>query len=229
MKIKEIFFPDYESIIKDDYPILYKFGEVQGTFLYESIKKDQILNEFITKTISPEITLKQLTSKNTYQDNKIFIQDPSDKDLKVLNSFGWYNSSNKNNIYAFEPKYDYKITPLGYIYHLVPDINLKKVKMFGLTPKTKSKITKHPERVYFMNPASRDEYYETALALFNSVPAETQKLIENYYLLQITPNINSNFYVDPNFNLANGAIWTYQNIPPSHIEILNKILVNPKI
>ena len=76
MNIKEIFFPDYENIIKEDYPLIYKFGEVQGTFLYESIKKDQILKEFITKTISPEVTLKQLKSKNTYQDNKIFIQDP---------------------------------------------------------------------------------------------------------------------------------------------------------
>ena len=173
MNIKEIFFPDYENIIKEDYPLIYKFGEVQGTFLYESIKKDQILKEF-------------------------------------------------------EPKYDYEITPTGNIYHLVPDVNLKKVQMMGLTPKTPSKMTKHPERIYFMNPASYDEYYETALALFNSVPVETQKLIKNYYLLQITPNINSNFYVDPNFNLANGAIWTYQNIPPSHIEILDKILVNPQ-
>jgi hypothetical protein len=229
MKLKDIFYPDYETIIKNDYPIIYKFGEVQATVLFKSIKKDQILNEFITQTIPPELTLKNIKSKKEFGDEKIFVKSPTKEELKMLNDFGWYNSSNIGDIYAFEPKYDYEIVPTGNIYHLVPDINLKKVQMMGLTPKTKSKLTKHPERIYFMNPSSDNDYKETAIALWQSLPKDTQKLVHSYYLLEITPNVHKNFkfYVDPNFKMGNGAIWTYKNIPPSHIQVKKKYLVNP--
>jgi hypothetical protein len=128
-----------------------------------------------------------------------------------------------------EAKYDTEQQPEEYYYHLVPDIFLDKVELKGLTPKTKSKIATHPERVYLLNPGNEDEYKKIANMLYDKTPStETKAQIENYYLLRIDANALKDkvkFYNDPNFQIGNGAVWTYQNIAPKYIEKIETIPV----
>lgn len=128
-----------------------------------------------------------------------------------------------------EAKYDTEQQPEKYYYHLVPDIYLDKVELKGLTPKTKSKIATHPERVYLLNPGNEDEFEKIANMLYDKTPSkETKSKIENYYLLRINADAIKDkvkFYDDPNFRIGNGAVWTYQNIAPKYIEKIETIPV----
>jgi len=128
-----------------------------------------------------------------------------------------------------EAKYDTEQQPEKYYYHLVPDIYLDKVELKGLTPKTKSKIATHPERVYLLNPDNEDEYEKVANMLYSTIPSEEAKAkVKNYYLLRIDADALKDkvkFYDDPNFRIGNGAVWTYQNIAPKYIEKIETIPV----
>jgi hypothetical protein len=128
---------------------------------------------------------------------------------------------------SMEAKYDTEQQPEKYYYHLVPDIFLDKVKLKGLTPKTKSKLSTHPERIYLLNPGNELEYGTIANMLYDRTSSEKAKeKIENYYLLKIDVDAikdKTKFYNDPNFRLGNGAVWTYQNIAPKYIEIIDTI------
>lgn len=170
---------------------------------------------------------------------------------KFMDTMGWYpaylekgGNYEFDNVYArsinkkefgifYEPKFDNQIdrTKLGnIIYHATPDILLKKIQLLGLTPKTKSKISHHPERIYFLKTLKEAE--DICITLWNNIPNKTQDLIEYYYVLQIDIMKLRNdikFYNDPNFYMGDGAIWCFQNIPPNAIKIKEKIFVNPKI
>jgi hypothetical protein len=128
---------------------------------------------------------------------------------------------------SMEAKYDTEQQPEKYYYHLVPDIFLNNVELKGLTPKTKSKIAAHPERVYLLNPGNEKEYETIANMLYAKTPSkETKAKIENYYLLRIDAEAIKDkvkFYNDPNFQIGNGAVWTYQNIAPKYIEKIKTI------
>ena len=168
-----------------------------------------------------------------------------------LNSFGWYpaietNSKKSYNynklidrynrkfnfVIGYRSKFnDIKAVPTAkYLYHLTPDIFIKKIDLFGLTPRTKAKLSNHPERIYLLNPVTDEEFYEISLGLFETVSGKARELIEYYYLLQIdVEKIKSyDFYEDPDFKMGNGGVWIYQNIPPSYIKNIKKFLVNPK-
>ena len=128
-----------------------------------------------------------------------------------------------------EAKYDTEQQPEKYYYHLVPDVFLNSVELKGLTPKTKSKIATHPERVYLLNPGNEDEFENIANMLYDKTPSkETKSKIENYHLLRINADAIKDkvkFYNDPNFLIGNGAVWTYQNIAPKYIEKIATIPV----
>jgi hypothetical protein len=166
--------------------------------------------------------------------------------LKYLDSFGWYPSFIQDGfnyekyspkaidkfkdyyaVITMEAKYDTQQTPDKYYYHLVPDIYLPKVELKGLTPKTQSKIAAHPGRVYLLNQDNEDEYETIANMLYDKIPSEaTKDKIDQYYLLQIDANAlkdKAKFYNDPNFEIGNGAVWTYQNIAPKYIKNIDTI------
>jgi len=172
--------------------------------------------------------------------------------LKYLDSFGWYPSFiisdvanikytpptlKKIQIYSYlknvpiiimmEAKYDTLQTPDKYYYHLVPDIYLPKIELKGLTPKTQSKLATHPGRVYLLNQDNEKEYETIVNMLYNQIPSKrTKEMVEKYYLLQIDADAikdKARFYNDPNFQIGNGAVWTYQNIAPKYIKNIDTI------
>jgi hypothetical protein len=168
------------------------------------------------------------------------------KDINnFVESFGWFISKingfpfsekdlkhfifNSNTIeLEFEPRYDLEITTVeDKIYHLTFDIFWDKIKDIGLTPKNKSKISNHPERIYFVEKYNEKEFDRLSNFLYKTLPPDTRELIEKCYLLEIDArllieNKKTKFYKDPNYSLG---IWTFENIPPVYINEIKEIKI----
>lgn len=134
----------------------------------------------------------------------------------------------ENSIYLkikYEAKYDTEIiNQPDHLYHLCPDISYKKIEIMGLTPKTQSKISTHPERIYLLEPCSNDEMEDIAFELWEK--HKNRYLIKYYYMLLIDlEKLKIHLYKDPNFLMTNGGVWTYENIPPIYITLEKKILI----
>jgi hypothetical protein len=110
--------------------------------------------------------------------------------------------------FSFEKKYDEVITTPKLVYHITDVRYLDKIKSIGLTPKTKSKLSSHPERIY----VALDK--EDALNLWKRMKIFIPK--EKGILLTIdTEKLSDTFYNDPNF--INKGVYTYNNISPQSI------------
>lgn len=111
-------------------------------------------------------------------------------------------------VFNFEKKYDEVVEVPEFIYHITDKKYLDKIKSIGLTPKTKSKLASHPERIYIT--LNKDD----ALYLWKKMRIFIPK--EQGILLKInTKGLDNIFYNDPNF--GNMGVYTYNNIPPSNI------------
>lgn len=162
---------------------------------------------------------------------------------KFVESFGWFISkingfpfskkdlkhfifSSKTIELEFEPRYDLEITNVeNKIYHLTFDIFWDRIQDVGLTPKNKSKISNHPERIYFIEKYNEKEFNRLSKFLYNTLPPDKQKLIEKCYILEIDAkhlleDRKTKFYKDPNYSLG---IWTFENIPPIYIKKTKEI------
>ena len=113
----------------------------------------------------------------------------------------------------FEAKYDMEAINLNrYIYHVTDKKNLDKILKIGLTPKTKSKLSYHPERIYL---AKNENSVNDIIELF-----KRGNFINEPLVLKIdTNNLPNVFLVDKQFD---GGVYTQQNIPPKNIEIVEE-------
>ena len=184
------FLEKYKRSLKElrrEYPSYDVWSNNYFFTFYGKILEEQILNEFITKTIDPV---------------------------------------------KYETKYDIQILPNEkYYYHLTPDLLFNDIKSSGLTPKSKTKISYHPERVYLIKKYDKDKFTELAKNLYSTLEYRSDIIekIKNYYVLRIDVEAliksgRDKFYRDPNYLLG---IWTYENIPPLYVEKIGEISVNP--
>jgi len=248
------------SEIKQQYPYLQKVSDHYAFEMYKNIMSEQIITEFLYTVhpeITAKQVVKQAGYGIyiNHSENKITLtfdtltKEYLDKVNKVMDKFGWYPSyiDNKNGgkystnidnfigkheiVIEYEAKYDTQAKlDSKYLYHLTPDILYPKIKISGLTPKSQSKLSNHPERIYLLNPTDDDDMEEIAITLWNSISNNKLKdSIGDYYLLRIDTSKlpNHKFFEDPNFWMGNGAVWTYQNISPSAISIDKLININP--
>lgn len=108
------------------------------------------------------------------------------------------------------------------LYHLTPKSRVRKIMTIGLTPKTCSKKSYHPERIYlFTKELSQDELYNW---IFQFSECENEKTIkQGYVVLKIDrskcPNIK--IFADPNLD---GGVFTVDNIPPTAITIEKEVI-----
>lgn len=248
------------SEIKQQYPYLQKVSDHYAFEMYKNIMSEQIITEFLYTvhpeiTVKQVVKQAGYGIHINHSENKITLtfdtltKEYLDKVNKVMDKFGWYPSyiDNKNGgkystnidnfigkheiVIGYEAKYDTQAKlDSKYLYHLTPDILYPKIKISGLTPKSQSKLSNHPERIYLLNPTDDDDMEEIAITLWNSISNNKLKdSIGDYYLLRIDTSKlpNHKFFEDPNFWMGNGAVWTYQNIPPSAISVDKLINVNP--
>ncbi len=108
-------------------------------------------------------------------------------------------------------------------YHVTTDRYLNSILTNGLTPRTESKLSDHPERIYLFQ--DKESQNSMARALFNSLSDDQKKMIKKYVVLEIdlTKIPNHKFYADPQASISYGAIFTTQSIPKFAIRKINEI------
>lgn len=151
---------------------------------------------------------------------------------KYMKSFGWNVSTingikeencnlpkemfKDNIVIQYEARFDEEVENIpDILYHLTPDIRYEKIERLGLVPKSKSKITTHPERIYFFTDLKMSKWLKDEL--YENEPIESKNKIEKYFLLEIDYRQLKNkfkLYIDP--NLTNGVYMT-GNVPPLYI------------
>ena len=136
------------------------------------------------------------------------------------------NSKNNNVWIHFSAKFDKELDLKGTpktLYHLTPTIRIEKIKEIGLTPKTKSKLANHPDRVYFLTKYDQVDIRNFIRDLFRSETLP-YKYKNKYTLISIEqPKLSVRLFRDP--DMLN-AVYTLENIPPSNIKILKSFNVN---
>lgn len=201
-----------------------QFGDLPGADIVNSNKEIKVGFE----PQYPDYKTSRYTNSQTYDSN-------ISKLIQLANNLGYfpsvfvYEKHNKTEVekysstklrqimdeiepdflaFAFEKKYDEVINTPKLVYHITDAKYLDKIKSIGLTPKTKSKLASHPERIY----VSLDK--KDALNLWKKMKVFIPK--EKGILLTIdTEKLNNTFYNDPNFQ--NKGVYTYNNILPQSI------------
>lgn len=111
----------------------------------------------------------------------------------------------------FEAKYDKVVYVRTNLYHVTTKDKSEKIKKLGLTPKSMSKISEHPDRIYLAINESGVEIITDGL----------RKHYKNKELVTLKINIDKirdhKFMKDPNFIYG---VYTYQNIHPAAIEVI---------
>ena len=144
--------------------------------------------------------------------------------VKYMNNMGYYLSAYlkngnllKNYVgddyegLRFEPKFDLEYDfHERYMYHVTDESNLAKILKIGLTPRTKTKVTNHPERIYL---ALSEESLEEIEEMFVDF-----SFMSNPIRLKIdTSGLYNKYLIDTQFV---GGVYTLHNIPPTHIEVI---------
>jgi hypothetical protein len=117
----------------------------------------------------------------------------------------------------FEAKFDIKIDNIpNILYHLSPKQNWEKISKIGLVPKSRSKASYHPERVYLG---------KTEKDIISLAPLFHQKTGNKEYVVlkintELIPGDYLQLYKDPNFK---NGYYTLNNIPFNVIEKVKEI------
>ena len=112
-------------------------------------------------------------------------------------------------MFLIEPKFDVKFIPSDILYHSTELKYIPKIKKIGLIPKSLSKKSFHPDRIYFSLELKTNDI------MVENLKRETNDEIITLTLSDWPKNIE--FFKDPKF-VGGNACYTYQNIPPSYIK-----------
>lgn len=162
--------------------------------------------------------------------------------IKFMDGFGWYPSvmddgkftqdaldktivgiakdKTSTSTITFEKKFDDKVELEPYYFHITSDVYADEIEKIGLVPKSHSKLTTHPGRIYLLNPTSPFNLKSVGMTLFNKSKPEVQEKTNYLVVYRVHPEQVNNLevYEDPNFFIGDGAVWTYKNIPPAALE-----------
>ena len=180
----------------------------------------------------------------------IVVDQLDQKTLNIINKFmsekGWFPtnislSGMKGRIYSdhvndyigeedvqigYEADFAKEVgIPKTKAFHVTPDIFMDKIKVTGLTAKSESKLSNHPERIYMFLSQDKNAPKDMVQTIWNSLSKERQKEIKDYYVLEIdlTKLPNQKLYHDPQTMITFEAIYTNQPIPKSAIKVIDKI------
>lgn len=124
-----------------------------------------------------------------------------------------------NSVYIlrFEAKFDTEWIPESrYLYHITSKGFLNKILKTGLVPKSKNKLSKHPDRIYMsINKTSVCDLAEQ-LDVLGFISFDEQVLLE----IDLN-NLPIFLRYDGQFD---GGVYTTDNIPPSHINVLGNVI-----
>lgn len=109
-------------------------------------------------------------------------------------------------------------------YHITPDIYIDSIMQSGLTPRTESKVSSHPERIYLLlNP--EDTFKDLARSFWKSTPYK--EMIKNYHVIEVdlTHLPEHRFFIDEESLLTYVGIFTTQAIPSDALTVIQTIPV----
>lgn len=128
-------------------------------------------------------------------------------------TFNDINNIDYNQLYQirYEPKFDVLYVPQErYLYHVTDHKHLDKIMKIGLTPRTKSKVSYHPERIYLSTDIeSLNEIGD--MMVYDGHIDDMVTLRIDTYGIKIPFMLDGQFY---------GGVYTTYNIPPSHIKVI---------
>ncbi len=142
----------------------------------------------------------------------------------TLNGNDWINDFNEQTTplaLFLEPKYDVLISKLpNILYHVSPSKYDSKIHKIGVIPKTKNKLSNHPDRIYLTDDIKYAEYFKAYLEEYLKNNSN-KNLNINASIYEInTKNINIRIYQD--VNLKGKGYYTLDNIPPGHFKKIIK-------
>jgi len=142
--------------------------------------------------------------------NKKYIKDDID--------FLFYNKEKIDISIYVEPYYDVEIKNLEILYHTTPNIFVDKILKYGLIPKSKNKISFHPDRIFLCTDLNK------IISIANKFKSMSNYKSE-WKILEInSKNIKElKCYEDPNYR-NDGGIYTLNNIKPEYIKLLNIVI-----
>lgn len=112
----------------------------------------------------------------------------------------------------------------GKAYHITPDIYIDSIMQTGLTPRTESKISPHPGRIYLLlNP--EDTFKDLARSLWKA--SYYQDIVKNYFVIEVSLSKlpEHRFFIDEESLLTYVGIYTTQAIPASALTVIETIPV----
>ena len=226
------FILEYQEYIKK----VLNLSEKDDEHIYEEYKKWRIVEGLIKthpSNKSSEIISKRFTEleSNDESDGKIYVAGyfkELEKYIPLFNNLGYFISevtfngvkwtkdfSEKSKPIAIflEPKYDFELQKLpNVLYHTTLLRYQNSINRYGLVPKSHSKLTKHPDRIYFT-----DDFY---IASRFGEYLKKENGGEPYSIYKIETNgLNINLYRD--VNLVDAGFYTLDNFPN---KCINKIV-----
>jgi hypothetical protein len=121
---------------------------------------------------------------------------------------------------SFESKFDLEANVPNKLYHLSIQEYLKNVLTIGLIPKSKSKLSKHLDRIYLCSNPSDCKSLISQMKLHYSNKPMKSNINDKWIIYEInTGGLNISLYRDPNYT---GGFYTINNIPKSNITVFDK-------
>ena len=132
--------------------------------------------------------------------------------------FEAYDQSSKGLVIRFEAKYDVKAMTPERLYHATPSIYADKILKIGLVPRSHSKLTTHPERIYLAD--NQRNLIEVLIPHMAERAEYEEWAIFEVRLRGASPVIR--LFHDP---LYPHGYYTLQNIGPEHLRLLGELTV----
>lgn len=116
--------------------------------------------------------------------------------------------------FVLEPKYDYQVEIPKILYHITLSLNDSSILKRGLIPRSKSKLSYHPERIYLTDNLEAAKFFIQHLD-------EYPESVYGVSLFEVDGSGIDKLYSD--INLRNGGYYTLNNIKPEYIRFVKKI------
>jgi hypothetical protein len=146
----------------------------------------------------------------------------SENKFQDLNYFKKYLNKNDKIVLIFDAKYDksalFDRFDNGVGYHITPIIKGEKIDMMGLSPKSKSQIAAHLDRVYLAyNIGGIEELFQNS----RFCPNEYYFVVYEININKLLKDKNIQLYEDAAFK--DEGVYTMNNIPPQYIKFLKTL------
>jgi hypothetical protein len=223
MKLLNILLETY----KEEYKLNLKEGLIKTTNIGKTLN-------ILEKKYSSKFIFNKL--KNSFYINTFHtdINTLLNGIIKDANTLGWFPSFIETEDYIgkwdekyfkegeiklrFEAKFDEEVVENipSILYHITPSQNANKILSIGLVPKSRSKASYHPDRVYLSKNLKDIEnlgemfYQKTGIKDWMILKIDTNMVPGDYLKL----------YTDPNYE---HGYYTLNNIPPQAIEKVKDI------